>query len=80
MSRENVMAKAQRYLIEGRVRILRCNDDEGTILADVRGTGAIYTTECDGERWRCTCSARSECCHIISLKYITAFAPRESKP
>jgi hypothetical protein len=80
VSRENIAAKAQRYLCEGRIRVLRCNDDEGTILADVRGTGAIYVTECDDERWRCNCSARGECCHVLALKFVTAFEPRERRP
>jgi hypothetical protein len=79
VSRENVMAKAQRYLAEGRIRILACNEDDGTILADVRGTGASYTVERDGERWRCYCSARGECCHILALKFVTVFAPKEPR-
>jgi hypothetical protein len=78
--RENPQAKAQRYLCEGRVRVLACNEDDGTIVADVRGSGASYTTERDGERWRCDCSARGECCHILALKYIVVFTPREPRP
>jgi hypothetical protein len=77
--RENPQAKAQRYLCEGRVRVLACNEDDG-ILADVRGSGASYTTGRGGERWRCDCSARGKCCHILALKYIVVFTPRESRP
>jgi hypothetical protein len=75
--RENLQAKAQRYLTEGRVRILACSEDEGTVLADVRGNGASHTTSRDDERgWRCDCSARGECCHILALKYVTVMEPR----
>jgi uncharacterized Zn finger protein len=77
--RENPQAKAQRYLCEGRVRVLACNEDDGTILADVRGSGASYTTGRDDERgWYCDCKARGECAHIVALKYVTVLEPREA--
>jgi hypothetical protein len=81
MSRENVMAKAQRYLTEARVRILSCDEANGTVTADVRGSGAMYATGRDDERgWYCDCKARGECAHIAALKYVTVMDPRELRP
>jgi hypothetical protein len=81
VSRENVMAKAQRYLCEGRVRILACDEVDGVVTADVRGSGASYTTGRDDENgWFCDCKARGECAHIAALRYVTVFEPREPRP
>ena len=78
--RENPQAKAQRYLCEARVRILSCDEANGTVAADVRGSGAIYVTGRDDERgWFCDCKARGECCHIVALKYVTVLEPREPR-
>jgi hypothetical protein len=77
MSRENVIAKAQRYLTEARVRILFCDEDNGVVAADVRGSGASYSTGRDDEQgWYCNCSARGECAHIAALKFVTVMEPR----
>ena len=48
--KENVIAKAQRYLRETRVRILFCDEDNGIVTADVRGSGASYSAGRDDER------------------------------
>ena len=81
MSRENVIAKAMRYLTEARVRVLFCDEDNGVVTADVRGSGASYTAGRDDERgWYCDCKARGECCHIAALKFVTVMEPREPKP
>ena len=74
--RENVNAKAARYLAEVRVRIRTCNEDEGTLDADVCGLGAVYTTGRDDTGWFCHCQARGECCHTVALKMVTALEPR----
>jgi hypothetical protein len=77
--KENPQAKAQRYLCEGRIRILFCDEEGGVLTADVRGSGASYTTGRDDERgWHCNCNARRECAHILALKYATVFEPRET--
>jgi hypothetical protein len=50
------------------------------VVADVRGSGALYTTGRDDERgWFCDCKARGECCHIVALKYVTVMEPREAQ-
>ena len=75
--RENPQAKAMRYLTEARIRILSCDEANGTVTADVRGSGAIYVTgRDDGRGWFCDCKARGECAHIAALKYVTAMEPR----
>ena len=79
--RENPQAKAQRYLCEARVRILCCDEANGTVTAAVRGSGALYTTGRDDERgWFCDCKARCECAHIAAIKYVTVMEPRELRP
>ena len=75
--KENPIAKAQRYLCEGRIRILYCDEDGGVVTADVRGSGASYTAGRDDERgWYCDCKARGECAHIAALKFVTVMEPR----
>ncbi len=77
MSRENVNEKAIRYLAEGRIRILSCNEHDAEIDADVRGLGAVYSTGRDAHGWRCDCPSRTaDCAHVIALRMITAFEPR----
>jgi hypothetical protein len=80
MSRENAREKALRYLAEGRVRVIECHEDEGLLVADVRGTGASYAVVHDSEGWSCDCEARTECAHIIALKQVTVLRPRETRP
>lgn len=78
MSRENVHQKAVRYLAEGRVRVRECREDDAHIEADVRGLGAVYSTGRDSGGWFCNCDAKTiDCAHVIALKIITAFEPRE---
>jgi uncharacterized Zn finger protein len=70
-----------RYLTEARIRILSCDEANGTVTADVRGSGAIYVTGRDDERgWFCDCKARGECCHIAALKFVVVMEPREARP
>jgi hypothetical protein len=77
MRRETIRKKAGRYLLEARVRVLFCDEDNGIVTADVRGSGASYTTGRDDERgWYCDCKARGECAHIAALKYVTVMEPR----
>lgn len=72
MTRESVDAKAQRYLTEGRVRILHVND--GGAHALVRGAGHLYTVDARPGTWRCTCPARRRCAHIAALELVVAFS------
>lgn len=78
--RENAREKALRYLVEGRARILVCNEDERIVVADVRGNGASYAVVHDSDGWSCDCEARTECAHIIALKQVTVLRPREMRP
>ena len=76
--REHPQAKAQRYLTEARVRVLFCDEENGVVTADVRGSGASYTTGRDDERgWWCSCPARGRCAHLHALGLICALEPRE---
>lgn len=78
--RENVETKARRYLTEGRVRILLCNEESGVANAEVRGNGAIYSVDHDEAGWSCDCPARTECAHVVALKSVMVLRPRELRP
>ncbi len=79
MSRENVHEKAIRYLAEGRIRIRLCNEHDAEIDADVRGLGAVYSTGRNADGWHCDCPARTiDCAHVIALRIVTAFEPRDA--
>ena len=77
VSRENFQEKAKRYLAEGRVRILACDEESGIAQGEVRGNGAVYSVSHDQTGWFCDCEARTECAHIAALKYVTVLRPRE---
>ncbi len=71
--------KARRYLVEGRVVIRSVDDYAGTCTADVRGSGAIYTTGRSERGWECSCDAYGvNCAHILAVKGVTALEPREA--
>lgn len=53
MSRENAAAKGRRYVSEGRLVIRQLDEHTGTVQADVRGGGAIYSCGRDGRGWFC---------------------------
>lgn len=79
MSRETIDAKASRYLIQARVIVRQLDDHAGTVLADVRGNGAVYCCGRDEHgRWFCDCLARGRCAHIEAVKRVTALEPREA--
>jgi hypothetical protein len=78
--RENAESKARRYLAEGRVRIVACDEAAGTIMAQVRGSGAVYAAGHGAKGWSCDCAAKSKnCAHILALKLISVLEPGESR-
>jgi uncharacterized Zn finger protein len=70
--RENVNDKAERYLREGRLRVVRV--DGNLIVAKCRGGGIIYDLGFDPklQQYRCTCPARGPCAHLVALQRVTA--------
>lgn len=76
-SPENVQQKAQRLVIEGRLRIERF-EPSGLIVASCRGTGATYSLGYDPARreWRCTCAVERggkrnrRCSHLAALQLV----------
>ena len=71
MTREKAATKARRYLVEGRVILIRVSD--GAVTARVRGDGAIWDASYHAGRWSCTCPARSDqCCHLRAVRMVTA--------
>jgi hypothetical protein len=78
--RENAEAKARRYLTEGRVRVIACDEAAGTIVAEVRGNGAIYAAGHGPAGWACDCDAKSKnCAHILALKLVTVLELRQAR-
>jgi hypothetical protein len=64
--------KAHRYLVEGRVRVLRA--DRVLVRAEVRGSAPQpYTVAYDGVGWACNCEARVPlCAHIVAVQMVTS--------
>jgi hypothetical protein len=76
--RETVDAKARRYLVEARVRVLHCNEDAGLLEAEVRDDRRLYSIQRVGEGWYCSCAARTQdCSHVRALRLVTILEPRE---
>ena len=70
---ENVATKAARYLAEGRLIVRELDQAAGTLRADVRGAGAVYTVSRTRHTgWRCNCPARGTSCHLTALQLIVA--------
>jgi uncharacterized Zn finger protein len=79
--RENAHVKARRLLVEGRLRVLSANEDDGYVAAEVRGDSArVYTVSYEDGSWRCDCATLGVCSHIKAVQLITVCQPREAKP
>jgi hypothetical protein len=78
MPREDAHAKSERYLVQGRVRIMRCDEDAGFLAAEVRSDAAkIYVVAFDEGAWSCSCSAFSQrCAHLLAVQRVVVFEPR----
>lgn len=70
--REDVEAKARRYLVEGRLVVSAITGDD--ITATCRGQGGSYDLGHDGGWW-CSCPARRRCAHLIALQLVTCRVP-----
>lgn len=69
--RENAATKGLRYLTEGRVIVTKVNG--GSVLAYVRGEGAVYRAGYEAGSWWCNCPARTErCAHPTAVRLVTA--------
>jgi hypothetical protein len=75
-----VEVKARRYLTEARVRVLVCDEEAGSIGAEVRGDCRLYDVGRDEEGWFCSCAAQTpDCSHVRALRLITILEPREGR-
>ena len=69
MSRENVQAKAERYLLSSRLTIRLVNPER--IEAHVKGdSGHTYRVIHDAGMWSCSCPAKQRCAHLVALKRV----------
>ena len=73
--RESAYVKSRRYLVEGRVILVRVTTS--TALAHVRGDGAVHTVIAAPHIWTCTCPARGRCCHQLAVGLVTAIPQQE---
>jgi uncharacterized Zn finger protein len=81
MSRESAALKARRLLVEGRVRVLSANEDDGYVSAEVRGDSArVYAVsyEAGDGGWRCDCPTRGACSHVRAVQLICVVEPRKA--
>jgi hypothetical protein len=69
VSRENALAKGQRYL--GEARLIVEYVDDSVIRATCRGGGAVYVLGHERGRWHCTCPAKGHCAHLNALMLVT---------
>jgi uncharacterized Zn finger protein len=76
--RESVASKGARYRTEGRLRRVDEHAD-GTLEADCRGNGAVYSLGRDETGWFCNCPARGDCAHLAALRLVVAVEPREER-
>ena len=77
MTAESVTGKAARYLAEGRVLIVRVDDD--LVDARVRGDSGTYMVRRDPAGWWCSCPAPGQCSHIAALKLVTIIATSKER-
>jgi uncharacterized Zn finger protein len=71
MVRESAEVKGRRYLVEGRVIVVRVSDDR--VLARVRGDGRIYPVIFEEGVWSCPCPARTDqCSHMKAVRLVVA--------
>jgi uncharacterized Zn finger protein len=79
--RESAHTKGRRLLVEGRVRILSANEDQGYVSAEVRGDSArIYIVTFEAEGWRCDCPTLGVCSHQKAVQLVVVCQPRETRP
>jgi hypothetical protein len=79
-TRETSEAKARRLLADGRVTVLRADDDTGLIVAEVQGDSRTHRTlRQPTGRWQCDCPAFAQfhrnCSHLLSVQRIAGSMP-----
>jgi uncharacterized Zn finger protein len=74
-SRETADEKARRYLVEGRLTLVRVTPN--TAAAVVRGGGAVHHVNASPDGWSCTCPARGRCSHQLALGLVVALDRQE---
>ena len=79
MSRENAAAKANRYLVEGRIVLSLVTTLQ--VKGTARGDGALWRFGYDQGAWWCDCPARSDqCCHLRAARRIVAVTDTPTAP
>jgi hypothetical protein len=84
MARETLEDKAVRLISEGRLSVLRADDNNGLVVAACRGLSSGETHHLGFDpngknghgEWRCTCEAsrgfRRKCSHLMALQLVVS--------
>ena len=65
------VAKASRYLVEGRLIVTVADPARRVVEASCRG-GRLYAALAFNGAWRCSCPARADCSHLLALRRVVA--------
>ncbi len=69
--RESTDEKAARLLTSGNLKVIERTIGPSSIRALCRGDHDTYALGWDGERWHCSCPARTDCAHLRALWLVT---------
>ena len=78
MSAFGAIEKGRRDVSEGRLIVREPNEHDGTVVADCRGDGAVWSLGRDERGWFCSCPTRGWCAHLFALGLVCALEPREA--
>jgi uncharacterized Zn finger protein len=70
MTREGAEAKGRRYLVEGRLTVVACEDWQVEALCK-GDSGHMYVLGYTRDGWWCECPA-TRCSHLVALQLVTA--------
>ena len=79
MPRETAAMKARRLLVQGRVRAIEINEEDGIVVCEVRSDSSrTYSVSFDtSDGWVCDCAAYvRRCAHVQAVQLITVMEPR----
>ena len=77
--KENVVDMGRRYVSEGRLIVRALDESAGTVEANCRGDGVIWSLGRDERGWWCFCPAMGRCAHLYTLGLVCAIVPREAE-
>jgi hypothetical protein len=70
---ESIEEKAERLLVDGRIRLVRVEPNSGLVVAKAEGDTGTWDLGYDpkGREWRCNCPARVRpCSHLLAVQLV----------